>query len=85
MIPDHLIDKAAASIYQASVFGDEFAIDAWHEKADASQVKTNTRIFALAVLNATAADIWDEGHDAGYDWGLFGADSRNPYRTSEGE
>ena len=31
MIPDHLIDQAAAAIYQSTVFGDEFAIDTWHD------------------------------------------------------
>ena len=37
----------------------------------------------IAALEAVAADIWDEGHDVGYDWGLFGADNPNPYRASE--
>ena len=90
MIPDHLIDKAAAAIYQATVFGDEFAIDAWHEKADDSQVKINTRIFALAALNAVAADIWDQGWSQGmaYVVGMErGTDDdhaiTNPYRASE--
>lgn len=90
MIPDHLIDKAAAAIYQATVFGDEFAIEAWHDMADGSQVKTNARIFALAVLNAVAADIWDEGWSQGmaYVTGMErGTDddhtTANPYRTQE--
>ena len=53
MIPDHLIDKAAAAIYAVSVFGDKFAYDAWHDMADDSQVKITTRMFARAALEAT--------------------------------
>ena len=34
MIPDHLIDKAAAAIYASSVFGDKFALDAWRDMND---------------------------------------------------
>ena len=61
MTPDHLIDQAAANIYRATVFGDRFALDAWHDMADDNPVKTTTRVYARAALEATAADIWDEG------------------------
>ena len=62
MIPAHLIDKAAAAIYQATVFGDEFALDAWRDMPEDSHIKTGTREFATAALEAVAANIWDQGH-----------------------
>ena len=80
MIPDHLIDKAAAAIYASSVFGDRFAIDAWHDMADDNPVKTGTRELATAALEAVAADIWDEGNYAGCD---RSENHDNPYRASE--
>lgn len=71
MIPDHLIDKAAAAIYAVSVFGDKFAIDAWHDMSDDNPVKTTTRMYARAALEATAAHIWDQGYRAGFSDGPF--------------
>lgn len=62
MIPDHLIDQAAAAIYATSAFGDLFAIHAWHDVNDNNPIKTTTRMYARAALEAVAADIWDEGH-----------------------
>ena len=53
MIPDHLIDKAAAAIYAATAFGDQFAIDAWHDMADDNPIKTTTRMYARAALETT--------------------------------
>ena len=53
MIPDHLIDQAAAAIYASSVFGDQFAIDAWHDMNDANPIKTPSRMYAHAALEAT--------------------------------
>ena len=53
MIPDHLIDQAAAAIYAATVFGDEFAVDAWRGMADDNPIKTTTRVYARAALEAT--------------------------------
>ena len=92
MIPDHLIDQAAAAIYASSAFGDQFAIDAWHDMADDNPVKTTTRMFARAALEAVAADIWDEGWEQGmaYVVGMErGTDDdhaiTNPYRASEGK
>lgn len=67
MIPDHLIGQAAAAIYASSVFGDRFALDAWRDMNDDNPVKTGTRELARAALDAVAADIWDEGYDAGRD------------------
>ena len=67
MIPDHLIDKAAAAIYAATAFGDEFAIDAWHDMNDDNPIKTTTRMYARAALETVAADIWEDGYDAGSD------------------
>ena len=78
MIPDHYIDKAAAAIYAATAFGDRFALDAWHDMADDNPVKTTTRIYARAALEAVAADIWDEGNLAGCD---RSENHDNPYRN----
>jgi hypothetical protein len=88
MIPDHLIDQAAAAIYRATVFGDEFAIDAWQDMPEDSHIKAGTREFATAALEATAADIWDKGHVCGYSDAQDTArgirlGAHNPYRASE--
>ena len=93
MIPDHLIDQAAAAIYAATVFGDEFAVDAWHDMADDNPVKTTTRMYARAALEAVAAHIWDEGETVGYVHGQHDAhrfdpgpnytETPNPYRAPE--
>ena len=93
MTPDHLIDQAAAAIYAATVFDDEFAIDAWHDMADDNPIKTTTRMYARAALEAVAADIWDEGYAAGSDderAHLLGASlidinqrTPNPYKRNE--
>ena len=80
MIPDHLIDQAAAAIYAATVFGDKFALDAWRDMNDDNPVKTGTRELARAALEAVAADIWDEGWDVGRR--LQGPHS-NPYKRNE--
>ena len=53
MIPDHLIDQAAAAIYASSVFGDRFACDAWRDMDDGNPVKTGTYTLARAALEAT--------------------------------
>ena len=65
MIPDHLIDQAAAAIYAATVFGDKFAIDAWRDMPEDAHIKTGTREFATAALEAVAADIWEQGAEHG--------------------
>ena len=90
MIPDHLIDQAAAAIYAATAFGDEFALDAWHDMNDDNPIKTTTRMYARAALETVAADIWDEGWSQGmaYVVGMErGTDddhtTANPYRTQE--
>ena len=80
MIPDHLIDQAAAAIYASSAFGDQFAYDAWRDMADDNHIKITTRAFARAALEAVAADIWDEGDYAGCD---RSENHANPYRASE--
>ena len=53
MIPDHLIDQAAAAIYASTAFGYEFAHDAWRDMADNNPIKTTTRMYARAALEAT--------------------------------
>lgn len=87
MIPDHLIDKAAAAIYASSVFGDRFAIDAWHDMADDNPVKTGTRELATAALEAVAADIWDQGWRAGSldVTHRYSPETPNPYLDTEDE
>ena len=86
MIPDYLIDKAAAAIYAATAFGDQFAIDAWHDMNDDNPIKTTTRMYARAALETVAADIWDDAYNAGFKdskiWDETG-DTPNPYRASE--
>ena len=88
MTPNHLIDQAAAAIYAATVFGDEFALDAWRDMADDNPIKTTTRMYARAALEAVAAEIWDDGEEAGLDnalWkpGYEHCHVKNPYRASE--
>ena len=93
MIPDRLIDQAAAAIYAATAFGDKFAIDAWRDMNDNHPVRTTTRMYARAALEAAAADIWDDGYDAGSDderAHLLGASlidinqrTPNPYKRNE--
>lgn len=78
MIPPHLTDKA---IYYAS------------ENANLDRFNTDSLAYAEhlveAALHAVAADIWDEGKNAGlrqadyeYGAGHFYA-ATNPYRASE--
>ena len=92
MIPNHLIDKAAAAIYAATVFGDEFAYDAWRDMNDDNPVKTTTRMYARAALETVAADIWQDAYDSGVhdeftsqDWtrGNAQPNRKNPYKASE--
>ena len=89
MIPNHLIDQAAAAIYAATVFGDRFALDAWHDMGDDHPVKTTTRMYARAALETVAADIWDEGYEACEDdvsiCTNWNTETPNPYRASEGK
>lgn len=88
MIPDHIIDKAAAAIYQDAVMGAKFAT-AWHDMADDNPIKARTRELATAALKPTAADFWDQGflmgeffeHNYGSDASVDYPD--NPYRASE--
>ena len=88
MIPNHLIDQAAAAIYTSSVFGDKFALDAWRDMNDDNPVKTGTRVLARAALEAVAADIWDQGHVCGYSDAQDTArgirlGAHNPYKRNE--
>ena len=87
MIPDRLIDQAAAAIYAATVFGDRFALDAWHDMGDDHPVKTTTRMYARAALETVAADIWDEGWRAGSldVTHRYAPETPNPYLDTEAE
>ena len=84
MIPDHLIDQAAAAIYASTAFGDKFALDAWHDMADDNPFKVRTRELATAALEAVAAEIWQEG----VNFALPGKETwaeaaHNPYKRNE--
>ena len=84
MIPDHLIDQAAAAIYAATAFGDKFALDAWHDMDDGNPFKVRTRELATAALEAVAAEIWQEG----VNFALPGKETwaeaaHNPYKRNE--
>ena len=83
MIPDHLIDQAAAAIYASTVFGDQFAIDAWRDMPEDSHIKAGTREFAAAALEATAAHIWDQGWVSRHADGEQYTVTPNPYKASE--
>lgn len=84
MIPDHLIDKAAQAIvtgmFSTSLLADMHPDDAAYARAD-----------ARAALEAVAADIWDEGYEAGMldtyrlgrDMDLTITPAPNPYLASE--
>ena len=84
MIPDHLIDKAAAAIYASTAFGDKFALDAWRDMDDGNPFKVRTRELATAALEAVAAEIWQEG----VNFALPGKETwaeaaHNPYKRNE--
>ena len=84
MIPNHLIDKAAAAIYASTAFGDKFALDAWHDMDDGNPFKVRTRELATAALEAVAAEIWQEG----VNFALPGKETwaeaaHNPYKRNE--
>ena len=75
MIPDHLIDQAAAGIDQ---FLAELQRGDWDNYPD---------LLARAALEAVAADIWDEGYEACTDdvsiYTNWNSETPNPYRASE--
>ena len=84
MIPDHLIDKAAMSAYDDHYWRDELYL-LWGELGD--RIQDEYRALARAALEAVAADIWDEGYEAGeFFEHNYGSDSEadypdNPYRN----
>lgn len=59
MIPDHLIDRAAQAIVTG--MGSKSLLAGMHPE-DAAYARAE----ALAALEAVAADIWDEGYQAGF-------------------
>ena len=86
MIPDHLIDQAAMAAYDDHYRSDELYL-LWGELGD--RIQGEYRALARAALEAVAADIWDEGADAGETVGYGIARDNwapriaNPYRASE--
>ena len=85
MIPDHLIDKAAMAAYDDHYWSDELYL-LWGELGD--RIQDEYRALARAALEAVAAEIWDEGEEAGLDnalWkpGYEHCHVKNPYRASE--
>ena len=85
MIPDHLIDQAAMAAYDDHYWRDELYL-LWGELGD--RIQDEYRALARAALEAVAAEIWDEGEEAGLDnalWkpGYEHCHVKNPYRASE--
>ena len=85
MIPDHLIDKAAMAAYDDHYWSDELYL-LWGELGD--RIQGEYRALARAALEAVAAEIWDDGEEAGLDnalWkpGYEHCHVKNPYRASE--
>ena len=82
MIPDHLIDKAIRAQIIAEGRDPDDRCEGWKFDSYDHGVR--------AALEAVAADIWDEGYEAGEEDGyLMGRDepftetAPNPYRASE--
>lgn len=85
MIPEHLIDKAAQAIVYS--MGSKTLLEDMHPD-DAGYAIADAR----AALEAVAADIWDEGENAGYvhgqhdthrfDPGPDYAKTPNPYKEN---
>ena len=85
MIPDRLIDQAAMAAYDDHYWSDELYL-LWGELGD--RIQDEYRALARAALEAVAAEIWDDGEEAGLDnalWkpGYEHCHVKNPYRASE--
>ena len=88
MIPDHLIRRAAQAALAKGVYGEpdsDDLLDDMHP-ADLAATLDTTR----AALEAVAADIWDEGWEAGMSYVISlerGIDDdenvSNPYERNE--
>lgn len=72
MIPDHIINKAIRALITAEGRDPDDHCDEWKYAAYEDDART--------ILEAVAADIWDEGEYAGLD---RSDDHPNPYRASE--
>lgn len=81
-IPDHYVTRAARALLDAQ--GCTTPLAEMHPE-DAGYALTDAR----AAIEAVAADIWDEGHEAGFRLGSAIYDTwdedetPNPYRASE--
>ena len=76
MIPGHLIDKAIRALITAEGRDPDDPCEQWKFDSYAHD--------AYTVIAAVAADIWQDGYDAG--WNDYLADdiyAPNPYRGSE--
>lgn len=90
MIPDHLIRRAALAARENDRVGKWRGLE-WEDLDGYTQDSYLNS--ARAALEAVAADIWDEGEDAGYVHGQHDAhrfepgpdytETPNPYRASE--
>ena len=85
MIPDHLIDKAARAARENDRIGKWAGLE-WEDLDQYTQDSYLNN--ARAALEATAAEIWDDGEEAGLDnalWkpGYEHCHVKNPYRASE--
>ena len=86
MIPQQLIGKAARAMHVTDPGGGE--TEEYEDTPPWYQIVTERR--ARAALEAVAADIWEDGYEAGEEDGyLMGRDepftetAPNPYRASE--
>lgn len=85
MIPNHLIDKAARAARENDRIGKWAGLE-WEDLDQYTQDSYLNN--ARAALEATAAEIWDDGEEAGLDnalWkpGYEHCHVKNPYRASE--
>lgn len=81
MIPDHIIATAARAAYEINRVGKRARLE-WEDLDRYTQDEYLKN--ARAALEAVAADIWDEGHDAGRSEDEGGGRiNHNPYERNE--
>ena len=88
MIPDHLVDRAWRAYTWASNTQAVRNELAYPNLRGPMPPPPDPRLSLLAALEAVAADIWDDGEEAGLDnalWkpGYEHCHVKNPYRASE--
>ena len=88
MIPDHLVDRAWRAYTWANNTQAVRNELAYPNLRGPMPPPPDPRLSLLAALEAVAADIWDDGEEAGLDnalWkpGYEHCHVKNPYRASE--